>query len=278
MFDFIRNQTLQLNIDGKEIFNRSYYDLEDVKKIHKGTPSNKNRTQFNTDKERELNEEWKFTNYYADLRQHQIFLARCPQYNACKSCDEFYETAELPAEFQDKLLLPNKQYNGALWYEPEQDPKHPGHFKTYLAQREEFKTDRMKQIKPDSNISDGPALRCQEPDCLTTLRSKAMTKRHYSKLHNKNAPGDKERVYVCKYKGCNTGFSSNWYLNQHKVAEGHQKVNETRDRKKKQTFIESNSKQSDSEFSSRTRSSRQKKNQSVTLSVAKSRRSKRSRN
>ena len=112
MFDFIRNQTLQLNIDGKEIFNRSYYDLEDVKKIHKGTPSNKNRTQFNTDKERELNEEWKFTNYYADLKQHQIFLARCPQYNACKSCDEFYETAELPAEFQDKVHLPNKQNDG----------------------------------------------------------------------------------------------------------------------------------------------------------------------
>ena len=72
--------------------------------------------------------------------------------------------------------------------------------------------------------------------------------------------------------------TGNWYLNQHKVAEGHQKVNETRGRKKKQTFIESDSEQSDSEVSSRTRSSRQKKNQSVTLSVAKSRRSKRSRN
>ena len=126
--------------------------------------------------------------------------------NACKSCDEFYETAELPAEFQDKLLLPNKQNNGALWYEPEQDPKHPGHFKTFLAQREEFKTDRMKQIKPDSNISDGPALRCQEPDCLTTLRSKAMTKRHYSKLHNKMLQETKKGCMFASIKDATLDF------------------------------------------------------------------------
>ena len=133
-----------------------------------------------------------------------------------------------------------------------------------------------------SNISDGPAKRCEESDCLTTLRSKAACKRHYSILHNKNAPEDNERVYVCNYEGCNKGFTSSYYLNQHRRNKGHRNENERRGRKKKQTFVDSdNSEQSDNETSTqnnggvRSRSTRKKP---VALSVAKSRRSKRSRN
>ena len=246
------------------------------------TPSSKNRNQFNTEKERELYAEWKFTNYHANIRQHQIYLARCPPYNTCNSCDEFYDRVELPAELHDKVHLPYKKTNGANWYEPEPDPNHPGHFITYLAQRQELKENRLKQIEPDSNISDGPAKRCEESDCLTTLRSKAACKRHYSILHNKNAPEDNERVYVCNYEGCNKGFTSSYYLNQHRRNKGHRNENERRGRKKKQTFVDSdNSEQSDNETSTqnnggvRSRSTRKKP---VALSVAKSRRSKRSRN
>ena len=187
-----------------------------------------------------------------------------------------------PAELHDKVHLPYKKTNGANWYEPEPDPNHPGHFITYLAQRQELKENRLKQIEPDSNISDGPAKRCEESDCLTTLRSKAACKRHYSILHNKNAPEDNERVYVCNYEGCNKGFTSSYYLNQHRRNKGHRNENERRGRKKKQTFVDSdNSEQSDNETSTqnnggvRSRSTRKKP---VALSVAKSRRSKRSRN
>ena len=106
--------------------------------------------------------------------------------------------------------------------------------------------------------------------------------RHYSILHNKNAPEDNERVYVCNYEGCNKGFTSFYYLNQHRRNKGHRNENERRGRKKKQTFVDSdNSEQSDNETSTqnnggvRSRSTRKKP---VALSVAKSRRSKRSRN
>ena len=95
-----------VEIEGKEICNNKYDDFEDVRDFHLKKFSNKNRVQFqssNSEKEKELAAEYKYTLEHADVRTHSIFLARCPQYDACKSCEDFYDRVESPQEFQERL-------------------------------------------------------------------------------------------------------------------------------------------------------------------------------
>ena len=73
---------------------------------------------------------------------------------------------------------------------------------------------------------------------LTDVKRKIVyaSKRHYSLIHNKNGPGDKEKIYKCSYEGCNDAFTSQWYLIEHKEREGHVRRNEKRGRKKKENY------------------------------------------
>ena len=104
-----------------------------MKEFHLKNLSSKNRVAFNSEKDKELATEYSYTLDHSDVWKHSIFRARCPQYDACKSCDDFYDMVELPPKFQERLRLPNKKNNGALFYEPEPDPKHPEHYRTFLA-------------------------------------------------------------------------------------------------------------------------------------------------
>ena len=134
-----------------------------MRKFHQEKVSKKYRAEVITDEERKLLEEYKFFVKYADVWKHAIYYSRCPSYNVCDS-EKYFETAYLLENFEEELYLPTKQNNGALFFEPEKDPDHPGYFKTFLQQENEFARDKIKTILPDSNISDGPADRCKEKE------------------------------------------------------------------------------------------------------------------
>ena len=218
-------------IDDEEIKNDHYSDLDDVRKFHVQKVSKKNRDEMQSNQERELLKEYKFFVKHSDVRKHALYFSRCPRYNACEDCQEYHERANLPEDFEEKINLPNKQNNGALFFEPEQDPDHKGHFKTFLRLAKELSEDKFKLFKPDSNITDGPADRCKEKDCLTTFRSQAGADRHYALLHNRNTPGVTQRLMFCTFPGCNKGFPSLHYLTKHRKKDKHQKKDETRGRK-----------------------------------------------
>ena len=179
----------------------------DVKKVSK-----KNRDQIETEKEKELLKEYKFFVNYSDVRKHAIYFSRCPRYNACDDCEKYHERVNLPEDFEEKINLPNKSNNGALFFEPEEDPNHKGHYKTFLQLAKEFAEDKFKTFMPDSNITDGPVDRCKEKDFLTTFRSQAGADCHYAFLQNRNTPGELQRLQFCKFPGCDKGFISSLYI------------------------------------------------------------------
>ena len=218
-------------IDEEQIKNDSYADMEDVRKFHVKKVSKKNRDEMQSDQEKELLKEYKFFVKHSDVRKHAIYFSRCPKYNACDDCEKYHERVNLPEDFEEKINLPNKQNNGALFFEPEEDPNHQGHYKTFLKLAKEFAEDKFKTFLPDSNITDGQVDRCKEKGCLTTFRSQAGADRHYALLHNRNTPGVTQRLQFCTFPGCNKGFPTLYYLNKHKKKDNHQKKNETRGRK-----------------------------------------------
>ena len=227
----VKPNSNEVVIDDEEIKNDYYSDMDDVRKFHIKKVSKKNRDEMQTEKEKELLKEYKFFVKHSDVRKHAIYFARCPKYNACDDCEKYHERVNLPEDFEEIINLPNKANNEALFFEPEEDPDHKGHYKTFLTLAKEFAEDKFKTFKPDSNITDGPVDRCKEKDCLTTFRSQAGADRHYALLHNRNRPGVSQRLHFCKFPGCNKGFQSLYRLTQHKKEDKHQKKNETRGRK-----------------------------------------------
>lgn len=76
-------------------------------------------------------------------------------------CREHRGKNPIEKNFWKKLKLPSREKNGALFYQPTEDPNFPGHNLTFLQQQEQLKKNPDLQIKPDSDLDDGKAKRCQ---------------------------------------------------------------------------------------------------------------------
>lgn len=224
-----------VDIDKKQIENDFYSDIDKVRLFYNKKTTKKSMSSLSTEDESFL-KEYNFFIDHADFRKHAIYFARCPSFNACDSCQDYYDSTDLPVNFEEKMGLPNKKNNNALFFEPEEDPSNPGHFKTFLQQRKEFIEDKLQKIKPDSNITDGPVEQCSL-GCNLTFRSKAGAEKHYMLQHRKGMSNDTQtsnKQKRCLFQGCNLVFPSIHYLRKHQTEMSHQNT-KNRGRRPRQT-------------------------------------------
>ena len=91
-----------------------------------------------------------------------LVFARCPESSSCKDCKIFREKNPLDQELKDILdTMPQRERNGALWFEPVDDPEHEGHYNTYINLIQDLAKNPQQKISPDSNIPSGDPMRCQ---------------------------------------------------------------------------------------------------------------------
>ena len=94
----------------------------------------------------------------------------------------------------------------------------------------EFRSDKFREVKPDSHLEDGPVEQCKL-GCNITFRSKAGEERHNLFYHGKQQ--NTEKVHQCNFPGCNLAYPTRHYLVKHQTEKAHGRPNETRGRKAK---------------------------------------------
>ena len=86
---------------------------------------------------------------------------RCRKRPGCADCVAHRARNPLSPSFWKDLELPSRENNGALFFQPSEDPENPGHNKTYLQQLETLRENPKMSIHPDSDLDDGDPKRCQ---------------------------------------------------------------------------------------------------------------------
>lgn len=150
-----------LNLNGTEVENNFYSDIEQLRSFYKKKLSKKNRAQLSSE-EQDIRKEMKYFFAHGDIRHHMLVFARCPEGSSCNDCKVFREKNPLDQDMKDILgTMPQREMNGALWFEPVVDPEHDGHFKNYIKQIQDFANNPQQKICPDSNLPSGEPMRCQ---------------------------------------------------------------------------------------------------------------------
>ena len=86
-------------------------------------------------------------------------FSRCYR-KTCQRCVDQHIKHPVPDQSEEKLGLPLRYNNGALWYTLEDDSKNEGHYKTFLQLEEDIRKSKEKLL-PDTDLIEGPHPRCQ---------------------------------------------------------------------------------------------------------------------
>ena len=135
-----------------------FSDHEELAQWYRKKPT-KYRQVANNEDEKKYLEDARYYSSHSDIRSHSLYFSRCFEKN-CIRCTRHHEKNPLPPDFDKKLGLPNKKENNALWFTLEEDPKFPGHFKTYKQLVEDLEENPQKKYQPDEELPLKPHSRC----------------------------------------------------------------------------------------------------------------------
>ena len=79
----------------------------------------------------------------------------------CKNCQVHRDKNPIKKDFWKQLELSSQEKNGALFFQPTEDPNMPGHNLTFLQHCQELKKNPCLQTKPDLDLDDCKPNRCQ---------------------------------------------------------------------------------------------------------------------
>ena len=130
----------RIQIDGIEMNNETFSDIENVKKFYNSKP--KKETIKKDPELKKLHAESILIQKHTDRRLHGIFIRKCKESLGDKVCDYCKKNPPRASEEFWKDLP--RRVRGGLFYSPVEDEEHPGHFKTFLQNLEsnhEFEAD-----------------------------------------------------------------------------------------------------------------------------------------